>query len=434
MAATRSRAAFEAMPTNKTNTYLRDLLAALGVLAPFHAELERVGPWLDDLIPALPTAQGDIIARYARWHVLRRLRHQEQRDTLTHGAISGARARIVATTRLLAWLEQRGTDIAAATQADIEDYAANDHGRAHAVVPFLAWTRRTGITESLEVPGRQRDQPHVTLSDRDRWAHVELLLHDETIRLYVRVAGLFTLLFAQPLARTCRMRAEQVTVRDDGSVTVTFDTFPIELPKPLDQLVLRHLATRGQASYASRPDRWLFPGGHPGKHLATENIRSQLVQPTSNPAPRATPRCTSSPVRSPPRSWPRCSASAPTPPSAGPPSPPATGASTPPPVARRQRLDRIEASGADQPRQATLTTDQRAFGSKGDHRGPRLRIHLVRVTAGCPQAGVTRIIAPPTRSGRALRLEDEFADRGVVEPDFVLSVELTAAHENRSGQ
>jgi hypothetical protein len=23
---------------------------------------------------------------------------------------------------------------------------------------------------------------------------------------------------------------------------------------------------------------WLLPGGHPGKHLATENIRSQLVE------------------------------------------------------------------------------------------------------------------------------------------------------------
>ena len=45
----------------------------------------------------------------------------------------------------------------------------------------------------------------------------------------------------------------------------------------MNQLVIRHLATRGQASYLSRPDHWLFPGGLPGKHLVTENLRSQLL-------------------------------------------------------------------------------------------------------------------------------------------------------------
>lgn len=273
-----SHATFQGLPINKTNNYLRDLLAAVGVLPPFHGELERVSPWLDNLIATLPKEHGDIIARYARWHLLRRLRLQHQRGVLTHGAISAARASIVATARLLAWLAQRGVSISTATQADIDQHTADHYGRAQSVVSFLAWAHRTRLTGDLKVAVKQRDKPQVTLSDRDRWAHVERLLLDDTIQLYVRVAGLFVLLFAQPLSRTCRMRADQISVHDDGTVTATFDTFSIELPQPLDQLVVRHLATRGQASYASRPDRWLFPGGHPGKHLATENIRSQLVQ------------------------------------------------------------------------------------------------------------------------------------------------------------
>ena len=150
-------------------------------------------------------------------------------------------------------------------------------GRAQPLVIFINWTASTRITHGLRMPVKEKDQPQVTLSDHDRWAQVELLLHDDTIRLYTRIGGLFTLLFAQPLARICRMRADQITTRDDGHVTVTFDTFPIELPDPLDKLVLAQLARRGQASYASRPDQWLFPGGIPGKHLATENIRGQLV-------------------------------------------------------------------------------------------------------------------------------------------------------------
>jgi len=148
------------------------------------------------------------------------------------------------------------------------------------------------------VPAKQRDQPHVTLSDRDRWAHVELLLHDDTIRLYVRVAGLFTLLFAQPLSRTCRMRADQITITKDGGVTVSFDTFPIELPKPLDRLLVRHLATRGQASYASRPDRWLFPGGRPGKHRSARRCSRRPLIASVGPLlrlPRTRPQASARP-------------------------------------------------------------------------------------------------------------------------------------------
>jgi len=273
-----SHATFEAMPTNKTNNYLRDFLAAVGVLPPFHAELSRVTPWLNDILAGLPKDQSDIIGRFARWHVLRRLNIHAQAGTLTHGAISSARATIVVTVRFLSWLADRNQTITTAAQADLDRYAARYPGRAVALVLFVTWTAGTGLTSGLNMPVKQQHQPQVTLSDHDRWNHVELLLHDDTIRLYTRVAGLFTLLFAQPLARITRMRAGQITVHEDGHVTVTFDTFPIELPEPLDRLVLAQLARRGQASYASHPDQWLFPGGIPGKHLATENIRGQLVE------------------------------------------------------------------------------------------------------------------------------------------------------------
>lgn len=274
-----THAAFEAMAPNKTVNYLRDFLVAVGVLPPFDAELERVTLWLNNILAGLPKDQADVLERFARWHVLRRLRHQEQAGAVTHGAISGARATIVATARFLAWLAAHDTSITAATQAELEQYAIEQPGCAKIVVAFLAWAGRTGLSSGIRLATNpQQAQPEVTLGDEERWAQVELLLHDDTIRLYVRVAGLFTLLFAQPLARITRMRADQITTHDDGHVTATFDTVPIELPESLVLLVLAHLARRGQASYASRPDHWLFPGGIPGKHLATENIRGQLVQ------------------------------------------------------------------------------------------------------------------------------------------------------------
>lgn len=273
-----SHATFDELPLNKTNNYLRDLLTAVGVLPPFHPKLARVARWLDELVTQRPPEQAEVLKRFGRWHVMRRLHHHAQADTLTTGVISAERATIVVTLRFLDWLQQHQKPLTELAQADIDIYAAEHRGRATALRPFLSWTRDTGLTGPVQAPIRASTQPVVTLSDEKRWHQVHTLLHDTSIRLYSRVAGLFVILYAQPLARIVRMRAEQISIREDDTVTVTFDTFPIELPEPLDQLVKDQLSRRGQASYASRPDRWLFPGGHPGAHLATENIRAELVR------------------------------------------------------------------------------------------------------------------------------------------------------------
>lgn len=271
-----SHAAFDELASNKAVTYLRDLLVALAVLPAYHAKLERVSPWLDGLLATLPADQAELIGRFARWHVLRRLEHQGQAGNLTHGAVSAGRTTIVSAMRFLAWLEERQRNVSTVAQGDLDLYAAEQPEKRDALAPFVRWLVRSGLT-SVELPTRQPGQPDVALSDAQRWAHVDMLLHDDSIRLYTRVAGLFLLLFAQPLARVCRMRAEQIGRNLDGRVTVTFDTFAIELPDPLDGLVLDQLARRGQASYASSAEHWLFPGGIPGNHLATGSIRSQLV-------------------------------------------------------------------------------------------------------------------------------------------------------------
>ncbi|WP_159850320.1 hypothetical protein [Nocardia sp. CY41] len=176
-----SHAAFDDLPCNRNVNYIRDLLAATGVLPPYQPLVARIPSWLGDL-----------------------------------------------------------------------------------------------LTAQLEIPKPPTSLPEVVLSDEQRWDHVETLLHDDTIHLYARIGGLFMLLFAQPVSRICRMRAHQITTHTDA-VTVTFDTEPIELPDPLDQLIRDHLTRPGWASYVSRPDQWLFPGGVPGKHLTTESMRSRLV-------------------------------------------------------------------------------------------------------------------------------------------------------------
>ena len=273
-----SHQSLAAMAPGRTVTYLRDLLVAVGVLPPYDAELERLTPWLNELLVAMPTGQADVLHRFARWHVLRRLRQQEHAGISTHGAINAARGKIIAAAGLLRWLQEHDTSLSALTQTDLDTYRVERPGQAAAAGTFLSWARGDGLTSELTMATRPRPHPEVTLADADRWAQVELLLQDDTIGLPCRIAGLFVLLFGQPLSRVCRMRAGQIDATLPGDrVTVTFDTVPIELPAPLDALVGRHLEQPGHASYASRPDLWLFPGGIPGRPLTTENIRGQLV-------------------------------------------------------------------------------------------------------------------------------------------------------------
>lgn len=52
---------------------------------------------------------------------------------------------------------------------------------------------------------------------------------------------------------------------------------PATATQDLMERYQEHVDHRGKSLYASRDTGWLFPGGNPGRHLATENIRAQLV-------------------------------------------------------------------------------------------------------------------------------------------------------------
>lgn len=106
----------------------------------------------------------------------------------------------------------------------------------------------------------------MTVSDEERWGSIKLLLHDDTIRLHARIAGLSTLLFAQPLTSICRMRTKRIDDKND-QIFITFDQHPIEMPPGLDNFIGERLKHRGNASYASRSNGWFFPGGIPRRPL-----------------------------------------------------------------------------------------------------------------------------------------------------------------------
>lgn len=126
---------------------------------------------------------------------------------------------------------------------------------------FIAWLRTTRTNAALTVPWVDPGPPQVTVSDAQRWAGVEHLLHDEHLRSYTRLGGLFTLLFAQPLSRIVAMRTDQVTTTPDGSVHITFGAVRSRCPR---FWTTWSATTSGYGARALRPRRRLaVPRRHP---------------------------------------------------------------------------------------------------------------------------------------------------------------------------
>lgn len=266
------------LPVDRRHCYLRDLLTTTGVLPPYAPAIERIHPWLVDLIEEHPAVHAEVLARFARWHVLRRMRRHAVSGTLTSSIVNGGRSHILAAARLLDWTHgQLQTTITTLTQTQLEAYLSDRQGAQSTLTTFLVWLVASRTNTGIRVTHRPQQLPEITMTDEARWRSVELLLHDTSINRYSRVAGLFVLLFAQPLNKIMRMTRDQVTEHDDGRVVVTFDTVPIELPPDVGDLVLEHIRGYSPASYQAGDAHWLFPGRLPGRSMHTEPIRRVLV-------------------------------------------------------------------------------------------------------------------------------------------------------------
>jgi hypothetical protein len=267
---------FRSLPSDRAHDYLRSLLAAVGILPPFEVRIERMLPWIEGVVADLPGEQAALVRQFAHWQVLRQMRRAAREDRLTQAMANASRRRIRVAIDFLAFLDAQGASATTATQDLLERYQEHLGRTINGEHTFLVWLRTSRINTRLRVAHTPRQMPMVTMPDQHRWDAVERLLHDESLRRYTRIGGLFTLLFAQPLSRIVAMRTSQVTLTE-ATVRVAFHDVDIEMPAVLDDLIREHLQHRGKSLYASRGTGWLFPGGNPGRHLATENIRAQLV-------------------------------------------------------------------------------------------------------------------------------------------------------------
>jgi len=156
---------FRALPSDRAHDYLRTLLTAVGVLAPFEIRIERMLPFLDGVVVELPAEQAALVRRFAHWHVLPQMRTAAREQRLTQTMANAARRRIRVAIDFLAFLDANDATATGATQGMLERYqVANPSNRSY-VHAFLVWLRDSRINTGLHIPWVPHPAPAVTVSE-----------------------------------------------------------------------------------------------------------------------------------------------------------------------------------------------------------------------------------------------------------------------------
>ncbi len=256
--------------------YLRDLLMLHGVLPPADRNLALFQRWLDETLAGISRHEHrQIVARFASWHVQRRLRGFADRGPVTSKQTQQARGEISQAVAFLAWLDGRQRTLADCRQADVDAWYAGGYAARKLTHAFLRWAMANKLLPRLAVPHQDTANP-APISQKQRLDLLRRLLTDEEPELLTRVAAIVMLLYAQPLTRILSLTLDDV-IQKDGQVAIRLGDPPAPVPEPFASLLLRHMGQRLNLATATNADaRWLFPGRRGGQPMTPDALERRL--------------------------------------------------------------------------------------------------------------------------------------------------------------
>jgi hypothetical protein len=268
--------ALDSHPHPPAADYLRHMLTAGGVLPHRNEDLARTERWLTRLLAELDDpAHRRLLAAYATWRVIRRLRRRAEHTTGPRTYTATARNNIKAAAAFLTWTAAHQSTVDRITQQDVDIYLTTGPG-ARLIRDFLTWAAEAGHCPALHVPAAGRT--HGTATDPTTWqATITRLLHDHTLDPGDRVAGTLLTLFGQQLSRITVLATDQIS-HTDGTIHIRLGHHTVPLPEPLTACVHELLAgARVHHSIGSPATTdWLFPGHHPGRPITASRLGQRL--------------------------------------------------------------------------------------------------------------------------------------------------------------
>ncbi|MVU77140.1 hypothetical protein GPX89_07745 [Nocardia sp. ET3-3] len=279
--------AIDARLPRKSSRHLRAILVSAGLLAPRDEHLANLQAWIDKTLAAVDNPERrNLLRRFVTWHHLARLRRKLRGEFAEHNQVDAIRVSLRAAITFLGWLDQQNQTLATCRQADIDRWIADGPSTHYRIRDFVHWSVAKRYAHPLQVPKYQQASQTNPLDAERRWALARQLLDDHTIAAKDRVAGLFTLLYAQPATNIVRLTAADITISSTDTY-IRFGTVPLKLPEPVAVLLDEHLRTRTCRTVFGRSDEstWLFPSGtdparpmspgHLGRRLSRIGIQSR---------------------------------------------------------------------------------------------------------------------------------------------------------------
>jgi len=275
-----THAALDELPDSKPLRHLRTILVATGTLPPRDEQLTRLETWISRAVAERPgPAERRLLAQYATWHVVRRLRGRLAGQHTTYGQFLGAQRNVRAAIALLDWLAARGLTLETARQGDLDAWLG-DAQASHRTDAgnFVRWARRNKLT-TMDFAALKWGGPSGVIDTETRWEQARWLLYDDSLKPEDRLAGLLVLLYAQRTSVISRLTLGHLQAAD-RQVLIRLGRQPVVLPGPLDALALQVAATRrGHAALGDDgTSAWLFPGGQPGQPISAYQLGERLHQ------------------------------------------------------------------------------------------------------------------------------------------------------------
>ncbi|WP_371792966.1 site-specific integrase [Streptomyces sp. NBC_01471] len=272
-----SHAALDSMPPGKTLDHFRSMLVSIGALEFRDEGLVRLHREVQATLDGhTPGEHRQAVKGFILWHLLRRLRGRLKDKPASVQQIMNIRAHLAGANGLLRWLEGRGTSLSDCTQADVESYLSANPAHSTRCAAFVRWAvRHRYAAAGIKAPAIRWTGPAGPHDQDERWAAARRLLNDDSVATADRVAGLLVLLYAQTGSSIHRLTTDRVT-RDGDHVLLHLGDQPIQLPAPLDRLMLDLVASRGTDSLIRHEGDWLFPGRTAGQPIHESQLLRRL--------------------------------------------------------------------------------------------------------------------------------------------------------------
>jgi hypothetical protein len=269
----------DSLPPSRNLYYVRDVLVHTSVLEPRNEYLERLGPWLDEVLAEQPAHIGRTIRPFMHWYILRRARRRAKARPFTTASGANARGHVRVAIALLAWLDEQGAALSEVTQAGVDTWLESGSTDRYDIRYFLFWAAGHGICRRINVPLRPVSQVKDMILEDERWAHLRRCLDDDDLPDEIRVAGALIALFGLNISAVIRLTSGSL-LTDESGTRLIIDKSPVLLPPRLSELMHRLAETARPGSAIGRVvsgSAWLFPGSRPGHHTSPSAMGRRLM-------------------------------------------------------------------------------------------------------------------------------------------------------------